>query len=391
MITYKFIYNRKNKLNKDGTALVQLEIYKNRERKYISTGVIVDPGSWDNKNSRVTKNHPRSEEYNMTLHDLVQRVETVLRKGKLMEKEYGIDDIVELINHDDSPSLYEFITSEVEKDLRITDKTKKDLLNTRNRIFAFRKDIRLQQIDYRFVMDLDNHLRSLGYSINTIGKLHKNLKRFLNLAIKYKVLSQNDYPYLKFKVERETTKRAALSYNEIKALEGLAYSPHSVNAIVKDLFLFACYTGLRISDVIRLKSAYCKSSEDGWVLEFKTFKAKKMAYLPLRSLFKSEETYSKPEQILNRYYEELNDLVFPKIPESRINRHLKEIAKEAGITKNVTFHMGRHTFGTIMASKIPLATLQSLMQHSDIKTTMIYVNISNEMIDDSLGKVDWNN
>lgn len=52
--------------------------------------------------------------------------------------------------------------------------------------------------------------------------------------------------------------------------------------------------------------------------------------------------------------------------------------------------MGRHTFGTIMATKIPLATLQSLMQHSDIKTTMIYVNISNDMIDDSLGKVDWN-
>ncbi|MDC1352983.1 tyrosine-type recombinase/integrase, partial [Flavobacteriales bacterium] len=59
--------------------------------------------------------------------------------------------------------------------------------------------------------------------------------------------------------------------------------------------------------------------------------------------------------------------------------------------KNVTFHMGRHTFGTIMASKIPLPTLQNLMQHSDIKTTMIYINMSSKMIDDSLGKVNWNN
>jgi site-specific recombinase XerD len=140
-----------------------------------------------------------------------------------------------------------------------------------------------------------------------------------------------------------------------------------------------------------MKPSYCKLLETGWTLEFKTYKAKKMAYLPLRSLFKNEEELSKPEKILNRYYDENMDLVFPKLPESRINRHLKEIAKEAGISKNVTFHMGRHTFGTIMASKIPLATLQSLMQHSDIKTTMIYVNISNDMIDDSLGKVDWNN
>ena len=63
----------------------------------------------------------------------------------------------------------------------------------------------------------------------------------------------------------------------------------------------------------------------------------------------------------------------------------------AGISKNVTFHIGRHTFGTLMATKIPLPTLQNLMQHSDIKTTMIYVNMSKQMIDDSLDKVDWNN
>jgi hypothetical protein len=103
------------------------------------------------------------------------------------------------------------MTNEIEKDQRITDKTKKDLLNSRNRINEFKDDIRLQQIDYRLIVDLDNYLRSQGYSINTIGKLHKNLKRFLNLAIKYKLISQDDYAYRNFKVERENTKREALS------------------------------------------------------------------------------------------------------------------------------------------------------------------------------------
>jgi site-specific recombinase XerD len=308
-----------------------------------------------------------------------------------MEKELSVNEVMELINHDDSNSLIEFMTKEIEKDQRITDKTKKDLLNTRNRIEDFNSDARLQQIDYRFIVDFDNHLRSIGYSINTIGKLHKNLKRFLNLAIKYKLLSQNDYPYRDFKVERENTKREALSMKEVIAIEELTYTSTTVNDIVKDMFLFACYTGLRISDVIRLKANYCKSSESGWRLEFKTFKAKKMAYLPLRSIFRDDQFLSRPEQILERYYNDQNELVFPKLPESKINRHLKEIAKEAGISKKVTFHMGRHTFGTIMSTKVPLPTLQNLMQHSDIKTTMIYVNMSNDMIDDSLGKVDWNN
>ena len=391
MITYKFIYNRKNKLKKNGTALVQLEIYKKRDRRFISTNVYVEPQYWDQKNSRIYKTHSRADEFNMILHDTLQKIEAILRKGKLLDKDFIIDEVLELINHDDSPLLFDFMTNEIEKDQRITDKTKKDLLNSRNRINEFKDDIRLQQIDYRLIVDLDNYLRSQGYSINTIGKLHKNLKRFLNLAIKYKLISQDDYAYRNFKVERENTKREALSLNEVLAIEELTYSADNVNYIVKDMFLFACYTGLRISDVIRMKPSYCKLLETGWRLEFKTYKAKKMAYLPLRSLFKSEEEISKPEEILNRYYDDNNDLVFPKLPESRINRHLKEIAKEAGISKNVTFHMGRHTFGTIMASKIPLATLQSLMQHSDIKTTMIYVNISNDMIDDSLGKVDWNN
>jgi hypothetical protein len=71
------------------------------------------------------------------------------------------------------------MTKEIEKDQRITDKTKKDLLNTKNRLEEFNNDASLQQIDYRFIVDFDNHLRSMGYSINTIGKLHKNLKRFL--------------------------------------------------------------------------------------------------------------------------------------------------------------------------------------------------------------------
>ncbi|MDC1194237.1 site-specific integrase [Crocinitomicaceae bacterium] len=391
MIKYRLHHNRKKKLREDGTALIHIEIYKGTSRKYLSTDIYIQPQDWDEKTSRVSYTNFRADEYNVTIDDNIQKIVSILRKSKLMEKDLSVNDVIELINHDDSNSLTEFMTKEIEKDQRITDKTKKDLLNTRNRLEQFNSDARLQQIDFRFIVDFDNHLRSMGYSINTIGKLHKNLKRFLNLAIKYKLISQNDYPYRDFKVERENTSREALSMKEVIAIEELTYTSETVNDIVKDMFLFACYTGLRISDVIRLKPSYCKPSDSGWRLEFKTFKAKKMAYLPLQSLFKDDQILSRPEQILEQYYNDDNELVFPKLPESRINRHLKEIAKEAGISKKVTFHMGRHTFGTIMATKVPLPTLQNLMQHSDIKTTMIYVNMSNDMIDDSLGKVDWNN
>lgn len=377
-------------MKKDGTALVQLEIYKDRTRKYISTEIGITPRDWDEKNAKVLNSHSRAEEYNMVLHDTIQKIESILRKAKLMDKDYSVDQIIGLMKHDDSNLLSEFMSKEIEKDQRIKAKTKKDLLNTRNRLIEFNPSARLQDIDYKFVVDFDNHLRNIGYSINTIGKLHKNLKRFLNLGIKYNLMSQNDYPYRNFKVERESTKREALTMDEIKSIEKLIYECDSINEKVKDMFLFSCYTGLRISDVTRLKTSFCKKSNYGWRLEFKTFKVQKMAYLPLRNLFRDNYALSKPERLINRYFKVENDLVFPCVPESKINRHLKAIAQQAGIKKNVTFHMGRHTFGTIMSSKIPLASLQSLMQHSDIKTTMIYVNTSNDIIDDNLGKVDWN-
>lgn len=390
MIKYRLHHNRKKKLREDGTALIHIEIYKGTTRKYLSTDIFIEPRDWDEKTSRVSSSNFRADEYNVTIDDNIQKIVSILRKAKLMEKDFSVNEVIELMNHEDSNSLTEFMVREIDKDQRITDKTKKDLLNTKNRLEEFDNDISLQKVDYRFIVDFDNHLRSIGYSINTIAKLHKNLKRFLNLAIKYKLISQDDYPYKNFRVERENTKREALSMKEVIAIEELTYTRNTINDIVKDMFLFACYTGLRISDVTRLRSNYCKPSESGWRLEFKTFKAKKMAYLPLRSLFRDDQLLSRPEQILERYYDDQNELVFPKLPESRINRHLKEIAKEARISKKVTFHMGRHTFGTIMATKVPLPTLQNLMQHSDIKTTMIYVNMSNDMIDDSLGKVDWN-
>lgn len=390
MIKYKLIYNRKNKLKKDGTALIQLEFYEDRTRKYISTEIGITPKFWDEKTSRVISSHPRAEEYNLILHDLIQKIEAILRKAKLMDKDYSVDQIIALMNHEESSSLSEFMEKEIEKDLRIKAKTKTDLLNTKNKIVDFNSNARLQDVDYKFIVDFDNYLKSMDYSINTIGKLHKNLKRFLNLAIKYNLISPNDYAYRNFKVETESTKREALSMNEVIALEKLTYDRNSINEQVKDMFLFACYTGLRISDVIRLKNSYCKMSNNGWRLEFKTFKVQKMAYLPLKNLFKDKYELSKPERIIDRYYNVNNEFVFPSIPESKINRQLKAIAAQAKIKKNVTFHMGRHTFGTIMSSKIPLASLQSLMQHSDIKTTMIYVNISNDIIDDNLGKVDWN-
>jgi hypothetical protein len=59
--TYTFVYNRKNKVNKQGEALVQMQVYYNKERKYLSTGIYLKPNEWDAKRNEVNKNHPECE------------------------------------------------------------------------------------------------------------------------------------------------------------------------------------------------------------------------------------------------------------------------------------------------------------------------------------------
>lgn len=390
MVNYRFKYNRKNRLRKDGTALIQLELYTSTRRKFMSTDIYIEPQHWNDSSNRVSERHPRADEFNFRLIDLQNQVESVMRKAVLKEKKLTVDQLIKMMSVGDEILLTKFIEREIENDQSVKSRTKKDFYNTRNKLIEFRPNAKLIDIDFRFVTDWDNYLRTKNLSINTIAKLHKNLKRFINLAINYELIKPEDYPYRNFKVKHEATKRVALSWNELKLIEQLVYDRNSINELIKEMFLFSCYTGLRISDVTRLKTSYLEKVSQGWTLSLTTYKAKKEAFFPLWMLYKTEHKLSKPESIVERYYGDQNQYLFPKISEAKINRQLKVIAADAGIKKNVTFHMGRHVFGTLMASKIPLGTLQQLMQHSDIKTTMVYVNMTKQIIEDDLGKVDWN-
>lgn len=390
MISHKYIFNRKNKLKNDGTALIQLELYDGKKRKYLSTGISVEPKFWNDKNQKVSSNHPRFEEYNYLLIDLSQKIDDVIRKYILKAKTLSLDLLIQLLEHSESDLLVDFIDREVSKDLQNTEKTKTSHLNTKNRLVEYRPDARLDEVNYEFVVGFNNYLISKNYAINTIAKMHKNLKRFLNLAIKYNLISHEDYPYRHFKVKKEETKRESLTYLELKAIEDLKFDEGSIYQQVKDMFLFSCYTGLRISDIIALRSEYFTLVDEGWKLEMKIQKTKKQAYYPLWKFFplKDEES-GKPEFIVWRYYNSKGSLFFPKITEPKINLYLKGIASSAKIKKNVTFHIARHTFGTIMATRVPLPVLQALMQHSEIKTTMVYVHMTNQLLDDNLDNVDW--
>ncbi len=389
-INFRPVFNRKNQLNTDGKAPIEIRVYQNRIRKFIGLGISVTPNQWDEKKLEVKK-HPQAEELNERIKETIRDLENLRLKHKVSGKTLSIQNITNEKSKT-FQSFYEFVKNEIANDQTLAEKTKISHNNLLNKLAEFNKsaNIFFNDLTYAYVNDFLNFLRKENYADQTVHKHHKNLKRYIELGIKKGYYDQKN-PCKEIKVRIQQKKREVLTFEEIKKIEELdleKFEP-KVN-IVRDIFLFACYTGLRISDATNLKTGYVKQDKEGYSLDFVTIKVNKRAEIPLHSLFKSGSSkLSKPETILEKYFDKKNEFIFPKLSEQYINRHLKLLASITNIPVNVTFHTARHSFGTYMASKIPLPQLMFLMQHSDIKTTMVYINTNQELVKQGLLKIDW--
>ena len=184
LVTFSLIHNRKGKLREDGTAVVQVRAYHNKKHKYFSTGVNVEPKFWDEKRNQVSQRHPNNVSLNLHLQNFMSEFEGYQRGFLAQDKTFDLRTLQECVSGVKTTLLYDFISRETENDVKLKEKSKVALRNTLVKLKAFRPAVVLVDVDFQFLEDFDNHLRSTGLAQNTIHKQHKNLKRFLNLAIK---------------------------------------------------------------------------------------------------------------------------------------------------------------------------------------------------------------
>jgi len=228
----------------------------------------------------------------------------------------------------------------------------------------FQGKLTFQEFTAFFWRRYENHLQLKGNNPNTIYKAYKTLKVFINRAIEQGIIDRN--PMKDARVRPSEGKMVFLTRDEIKKLEKL-----NNGFLTKDIknvlhyFLFACYTGLRYSDIKDLKFEHVFDS---------TYIEKVMC--------KTDTTINIP--LSNRANRLIGKGVLPKMKVFRVysnqytDRKLKEIMKLAGINKSISFHCARHTFATItLELSGDVAALQKLMGHSKISTTMIYAKVVN--------------
>lgn len=392
-VKYKVVFNRRNRLNKDKTAPIEISCYlkdnpSSTKRYYHTTGIYIYPKQWSKVHSEINDHHINKELLNERTKNELWELEKFEIEKTRSEGGYFQLDFFHQFNDKKKPlySLIDFINDEIENNTKVSSSTLKQFKNLLTVLYKFRpEDIKLKEVNLNFVNRFDRFLYSQNYAVNTVWKFHKNLKRFLNLAIDLDLYPKEMYPYEKFKLKKEQTERVFLTESELKQFESIDLSNDHPLHFIKSMFLFECYTGIRYSDIKELNRTNFDVDNKEYIIKLKANKTGKFDRIPLNNLFEG-----KAVEILKSVWRNDNRPFFGDYSLQHVNRELKRLKQFHSIDKNITTHVGRHTFGTTLSKKIPLLILKKLMQHSDIKTTEIYTHITNEATKKALEDIEWN-
>lgn len=370
-IIYNLVFNRKKNLNKRGMALVQIEAYLNRKKKYFSTKVYLKPDQWDAKRRRV-RNHPNADALNRMIYEYMAEIEKKELGMWQQKKSISLDALKDALvtSQGEEESFLAFFRKEI-LNSRLKESTKQNHLSTLELLRKYKKDISFTELTFEFISSFDQYLQSKGYHVNTIAKHMKHLKRHINVAINKEYMEIQKYAFRKYKIKSVENKHTHLSPDELYKIEKLNLGDkYERLEKTKDAFLFCCYAGMRYSDFVNLTAEnIVKIQKDTWLI-YKTIKTRIEVRLPLYLLFKG-----KGLQILNKYQDNLSDF-FKLRDNSNVNKELLIISRLAEINKKVSFHTARHTNATLLIyNGVNITTVQKLLGHKSVKTTQVYTNV----------------
>lgn len=368
-VIYNLVFNRKKQLNSEGKALIQVEAYLNKQKKYFSTKVYVKPFQWDAKRKAV-KNHPNMESLNQYLTNFIAELEQVELEVAHSGKEFSLSDLKEKPDAGQT-SFSLFMKNEITQS-NLKQSTLKNHFSTLQVLSSFQADVSFNDLSFNFLCDFEHYMLVNKYHRNTIAKHMKHLKRYINLAINKDLFDLHRYPFRKYKIKYMESKRTHLTPEELEQLESLNLKGRRTLQRTLDMFLFSCYTGLRFSDIVSITKDNFLFIEDKVWLIYSSVKTDVHVRLPLFLLFDGKSL-----PIYERYKNNPWTLFdMPVFSNSNVNKQLRRICKMANVDKKVSFHTARHTNATLLLyNGANITTVQKLLGHKSVRTTEIYSNI----------------
>ncbi len=397
MKTEKFkvlLYLKKSTPDKSGKTPIMGRITVGKTMVQFSCKLSCTSSLWNPRESRLNGKNSEAMATNEKLDKLMLSINEAY--GTLMERKQPFD--AEAVKNlfqgsvDTQMTLLKLFDRHIEEvkarvGIDVSHRTLPNYLYTRKRLGEFIKhnsnasDLAFSQLSEQFIREFQDYIIiDRGYGVETARHYLALLKKITRIAFKEGHADRHyfaNYPLLK---QKENPPRS-LSRGEFEKIRDWEFEEHRWSHITtRDLFMFACYTGTAYVDVVAITNDNLSKDDAGdlW-LKYQRGKNGKLSRVKLL-----------PEaiELIERYKKNSRETLFPKIEHAALKWNLQSIRQIVGMQGPLTYHMGRHSFSSLIALEggVPIETLSKMLGHADIKTTQIYARVTPKKLFEDMDK-----
>ena len=363
-----------SRLNKKGLTAVQCRITYNKHRKDFATGLFVNPNYWNSKKQKLLDSSEQDEYINIQISLIKNKINKAflmlqiqeepftvndiynIFKGKSLEKDMGVIEVYDLYNERIKRLIGKEIVLVTYQKYLESERHLKDFIRHQFKT----SDKPLRELKMNFIIDYNYYLQTeKNMQQSTVNKTIQRFRKVVKFAIGNDYLDKD--PFLLYRAKTVKKEIVFLTKEELKKLEEQTFEIKRLE-VIKDCFVFCCYTGLAFKEMVSLQKKHIVKGYDGedWI-KMKRQKTQKELSVPL---------LPKAKKILRKYASD-HDQLLPITSNARFNGYLKEIADVVGIEKKLTHHMARRTFATtvLLFNNVPMEVVSELLGHTKLATT----------------------
>ncbi len=386
-------YLKRDKTENGLKVPLYLRLTVNGKRSELSISRKVDPQRWDARTNKMRGTSAEARELNHYLDKVRSRVNKMHEKLIDANQPFTALDLKNLyIGKKEKPKMllevFDEHNKQMEKliDIEFALGTYKRYHTTRNHIHGYvqeayiKEDIPVRDVNLKFIRGFEYFLKEKkACNHNSSLKYVNNFKKIIRIAVGNEWITKD--PFYNYKIKFKTVEREFLTKEELDSLAERDIHWDRL-AIVRDMFVFCCYTGLAYIDIQKLNADNIVTDIDGnFSIQTKRTKTKTKLVIPLLPpAVAILERYQEHPKVLN------GDCVLPVLSNQKSNAYLKEIALLCGIKKNLTTHLARHTFATTvtLTNGVPLETVGKMLGHKNLRTTQHYAKIVDRKVNEDM-------
>lgn len=382
-INYEFILDTSRR-NQRRESEVMLHCTQGKKSVDIPTSVYCLKPQFEN--GKINGLHPHSDGLNAMLTQVLTDVEQTEIEAFRKDIQCSVQTIYSIyVDHlNTSLPLVDFCNAVMQYSPQRRDVTKRKFVTSIKQVDEFSPGISLEDIDINFLKKFETRCLERGNAESTVWSHMKILRTLFNEAIKRDLLKPWQTPFKVYEIPEMRYKTDVLRWPEVEKLIDFEFKGNDRRFNnIRDIFCFACMTGLRLSDLLRLKSDNIQQVGDVTWLRIHTQKTGAFVQIPLSVMF-----YGLAMDII-RKYGSIEEMITYK-DGSGINRAVAKMVKIVGVggSQKITIHSARRTLVTALADfGVNILTIQKLVGHARLETTRKYAQLSTQSLENEMRRV----